>query len=309
MENKDFLIEIGACYKDRHTKKIKIKRGTLLFLGKYNSIKELFPHYHLDFFNKQGNNPRWLDRVSDDEPSDYEMNIYNFYNIVYEKMKIILQESFRLDENQQRIPLSDFDETIRECLINCLAHADYVQGYPSTKIDVYDGWFQFVNPGKMLVSKEQFLTGGESRPRNEIIMKLFRLLGLSERQGFGGALIYKSAMQNNFRGPEILTDIERTEIKVWNIDLPDSYPDLLSDEKDILRYIIKMDNPQSVNSIKNALKMTEYKVRKAIQSLEQNKLITKLGNASSTKYTIGIESTEFLTKFQILMDELKKRMT
>ena len=80
----DFLTEIGACYKDRKTGEMKIRRGTLLFLGKCNSIKELFPHYHLDYFNHRGNNPRWSDRVSDDEPSDYEMNLYNFYNIVYE---------------------------------------------------------------------------------------------------------------------------------------------------------------------------------------------------------------------------------
>lgn len=97
------------------------------------------------------------------------MNLYNFYNIVYEKIKILLQESFALDSEQQRLPLSDSDETIRECLVNCLAHADYVQGYPSVKIDVYDGWFSFINPGKMLILPQQFFLGGDSRPRNEII--------------------------------------------------------------------------------------------------------------------------------------------
>lgn len=90
-----------------------------------------------------------------------------------------------LDSGQLRIPVSGFDETIRERLVNCLAHADYVQGFPSLKIDVLDGWFSSINPGKMLVSPQQFFLGGDSRPRNEIIMKLFRLLGASERQGFG----------------------------------------------------------------------------------------------------------------------------
>ena len=52
-----------------------------------------------------------------------------------------------------------------------MAHADYEQGYPSTKIEAFDGWFHFVNPGKMLISKRQFVMGGDSRPRNEIIMK------------------------------------------------------------------------------------------------------------------------------------------
>lgn len=308
MKNMEFLTEIGGCYKERSTGELKIKRGTLLFLGKCNSIKELFPHYHLDFFNRRGNNLRWSDRVSDDEPSDYEMNLYNFYSIVYEKLRVLLQESFSLDSYQLRIPLSSFDETIRECLVNCLAHADYIQGYPSTKIEVYDGWFRFTNPGKMLVSTQQFLLGGDSRPRNEIIMKLFRLLGASERQGFGGPLIYKTAMQNDFRRPEIMTDIEHTELKVWNIDLVDSYPNLSLDEKNILKCIVKSNQAQSISMIKNSLEMTEYKVRKGIQVLEENELIKKIGNGPSTKYMVGIESAEFFTQLQMAMDALKKQM-
>ena len=308
MSNEDFLLEIGACYRDRNTGEIKLRRGTLLFLGKCNSIKELFPHYHLDFFNRRGNNSRWIDRVSDDEPGDYEMNLYNFYHIVYEKIKVLLQESFVLDSKQLRLPISDFDETIRECLVNCLAHADYIQGYPTTKIDVYDGWFCFLNPGKMLVSTQQFLLGGDSRPRNEIIMKLFRLLGASERQGFGGPLIFKTAIENAFRRPEIVTDIEKTELKIWNIDLADSYSDLNLETKDVLRYIVKNNSPQSVNDIRKALDMTEYKVRKSIQELESNQLISKMGNGPSTKYYPKLESVEALTKLQIAMDQMKKRM-
>ena len=119
------------------------------------AIKEVYPHYHLDYFNRKGHNPRWIDRISDDEPSDYEMNIFNFYSIVYAKMKILLKESFELDEGQLRMPLSDFDEVLRECLINCLAHADYVQAYPSIKIEVFDGWFHFLNPGKMLETLDE----------------------------------------------------------------------------------------------------------------------------------------------------------
>ncbi len=308
MSNEEFLIEIGACVKDRITEEIKIKKGTLLFLGKINSIKEIFPHYHVDYFNKKGNNPRWSDRVADDEPSDYEMNIFNFFNIVYGKLKNILSESFELDENQRRKPVSDFDETLRECLVNCLAHADYVQSFPSIKIEVYDGWFSFLNPGKMLVSTEQFLLGGDSRPRNETIMKLFRLFGVSERQGFGGPLIYKTAVENDYKSPEIITDIEKTEIKVWNIDIADSYAYLSYDEKNVLRYIAKSDEAQSISSIRSALKITDYKARNIVHMLEDSKLIIKIGSGPSTKYGISITSAEYLAKLQIKMHNLKNTL-
>lgn len=180
--------------------------------------------------------------------------------------------------------------------------------YPSTKVEVHDGWFSFANPGKMLVSAQQFLLGGDSRPRNEIIMKLFRLLGASERQGFGGPLIYKTAIKNDFRRPEIVTDLEHTELKVWNIDLADSYSYLEEDEKNVLRYIVKNHNPVSVNEIRQALEMTEYKVRKCIHVLDENKLVQKIGNGPSTKYLLALDSTEIFTQLQMMMDVIKRRM-
>lgn len=306
MSNEAFISEIGAGIYDRISGKFKIKKGTLLFLGKVNAIKEVYPHYHVDYFNRRGNNPRWSDRVTDDEPGEYQMNLYNFFFIVYGKLKILLKETFELDQYQLRIPFSDFDETIRECLVNCLAHADYEEGYPSIKIEVFDGWFNFVNPGKMLISKMQFVMGGDSRPRNEIIMKLFRLLGVSERQGFGGPLIYKTAVSNDFRRPEIITDIEHTELKIWNIDLADSYPNLTDDEKIVLRYIVKNGTDKSLRELAPALGLTEYRVRKTIASLvEEKHLLQKEGRGKSTKYFLEMGSVELLTHLQMALEVLK----
>lgn len=309
MPNEQFLTEIGAAFRDRDTGAWLLKKGTLLFLGKVNAIKELFPQYHVDYFNRRGHNARWIDRVTDDEPSGYEMNLYNFFTIVYEKMRTMLQEAFVLDSKQLRIPTSDFDETLRECIVNCLAHADYVQGYPSVKIEAFDGWFHFVNPGKMLVTKEQFKTGGDSRPRNEVIMKMFRLLGASERQGFGGPLIFKSALENQFRSPEIETDIERTELKVWNIDLADSYPNLSACEKDILRVVLKAPMPLSIKAIAERVGETDYQARKAVASLVELQLLEKLGNGPSTRYMVATGTSEYLTKMQMMLDSFRKALS
>lgn len=306
MTNQQFLTEIGAAYEDRDSGEWKLKKGTVLFLGKTNSIRELFPHYHLDYFNRRGSNARWLDRVTDDEPGEYEMNIYNFYRIVYEKLRLLLQESFSLDSEQMRIPITDFDETLRECLVNCLAHADYVQGYPSVKVEAYDGWFSFLNPGKLLVSPQQFKTGGDSRPRNEIVMKFFRLLGASERQGFGGPLIFNSALQNQYRCPEIESDIEHTSLRVWNIDLPDSYPSLSVTEKNTLRVIMKSGLPLSIKGICTLTGENDYQTRKAITTLIQMSLVEKMGNGPSTKYYLARTSLEYLAQIQLAVEDWKK---
>ena len=89
----------------------------------------------------------------------------------------------------------------------------------------------------------------------------------------------------------------------------DSYSDLASDEKSVLRYIVKSSQAQSVNAIKSELNMTEYRVRNSIKTLKGEELIRRIGNEPSTKYTIGIESVDFLTQMQMAMDITKKQMS
>ena len=191
--------------------------------------------------------------------------------------------------------------------MNTLAHADYDQGYPTIKIEVKNGCFSFINPGKMLVSPHQFVIGGDSRPRNEIVMKLFRFLGASERQGMGGPTIFKSASNQKYRRPEIETNIERTELKVWNIDLADSYPDLGEDEKDVLRVIVKSGKALSINEIKKQIGSTDYRLRKhLVPRLLANNLIQKMGVGRATKYCVSVTSAEIYTQVQMVLDSLKK---
>lgn len=308
MTDEDFLVETGACLKDRVTGQVKIKRGALLFLGKCNAIKEEYPQFHLDFFNMRGGGSRWTDRVSDDEPGDAEINVFQFFRIVDMKLKALMQESFQLDENQVRLPAGGFDETIRECLANCLAHADYMQGYPSIKIEAYDGWYRFLNPGKMLVSPTQFRIGGDSRPRNEIIMKMFRMIGVSDRQGGGGPLIFKSAIEGNFRMPEIETNIEKTELKVWNIDLADSYPELAPDEKASLKYILKAGSGVSVKMISDGTGLSDYFARKALTALVDSGFIEVHGKGPATRYYIAMGRPEILTQLEMVVDSLKRQL-
>ena len=67
MNVEDFLIYIGASHLDYDDNKYYLTDGGLLFFGKINSIISRFPHFHLDYFDKRGDNPRWIDRVASDD--------------------------------------------------------------------------------------------------------------------------------------------------------------------------------------------------------------------------------------------------
>lgn len=177
----------------------------------------------------------------------------------------------------------------------------------SIKIEVFDGWFHFLNPGKMLVSLQQFRTGGDSRPRNEIIMKMFRWLGASERQGYGGPLIYTTTASGGVRTPEEYTDIEKTDLRIWNIDFADSYPELEDEAKDILRVILKRNMPISVSKIQEEAGLSDYKVRKWLAMLDEKQLVQRMGSGPATKYAVRETSDEKITQLQIALDNLKTK--
>lgn len=64
----------------------------------------------------------------------------------------------------------------------------------------------------------------------------------------------------------------------------------------------------SIKNIKEALCISDYATRKAVQSLEESHLIRKIGSGPSTAYTLQIDSIEFLTQLQVAMEQLKKQI-
>ena len=107
----------------------------------------------------------------------------------------------------------------------------------------------------------------------------------------------------------MVTDLEHTELKVWNIDLVDAYPDFSEDERAVLRYIVKNGSDKSIRDLADVLDMTEYRVRKAMTSLEtERQIVTKVGNGKSTRYVLRMESVEMLTFLQIALDKLKSHI-
>lgn len=166
---------------------------------------------------------------------------------------------------------------------------------------------RFINPGAMLISVNEFVQGGISKPRNEVIMQMFRLIGASERQGFGGPQIFKTAKSNDYRIPEVYTNLEYTELKLWHIDLAESYPELSEEEKSVFECIIKAHGPIARSKIQDSLKLTEYRVKKALETLVVSDKVERIGNGPSVKYKLKTGSKERLAQLHILINDLHQK--
>ena len=199
----DLLKKLGGYRKDRETGEEGFTVAGLLMFGKSESITDVectpnfFPDYreHLT----EDENVRWTNRICAD--GTWEANLFNFYQRVLPRLQSVLPKPFKLEGNIRK------EETpahiaVREALINLCVHADYTED-ASLVVRHNTNAFVFSNPGTMLVSKEQYYSGGESVCRNKSLQKMFSMLGVAEKAGSGTDKILKGWKESNWRAPII----------------------------------------------------------------------------------------------------------
>jgi len=211
--------------------------------------------------------------------------------------------------NEEKIRISNTSlliEAIREALVNTLIHADYLQNFPKVKIEMFDGWINFENSGKMLITKDEYIQGGNSVIRNETLVQLVRLIGIAERQGFGGVKICKTSETLFKQQPEITTDFRETKLKLWTVDALHFREDLSVLDRTIYYILLKNNHPLTRKEIISISKNTEHFIKKSLTNLLVKGLIATIGNGRSTKYEISFGTQGYLTKIQMKLQTLAK---
>lgn len=310
LDTESFLKRIGVISKNYETDgNYGITVGGLLFFGKNNAILHTFPNFQLDYFDKSHpEQDRWTSRISSIESN---LNIYTFFILVEEHFKNSIPNSFKLDKFGKRIDtFGSMFTAIREGLINMLMHADYYEGTSITLNDNVN-YYEFLNPGKMKIPPEEFFTTNNSKNRNAIISKLFLQVGFGERAGHGGEKIYESSVQNNYRSPEIKTNINQTRLIIWKVDFEDSFSGKEINERERLVLKAIISSPSSAISHKNIEIITGYSryvADGAISSLLDKKIIEKIGSGRSTKFSTLSTDEQVIAQAQIIPDMLRNSL-
>ncbi len=308
MDNLDFLQTIGAYQIDRRggSRELKMTVACLLFFGKYNAIRQKFPHFHLEYLNHRNcqGKERWSDRVCTGDLEYAELNIFSFFQLLREKLRATINDKFELDQNSERKSSAELQEALREALANMLIHADYADGETDIKVTVEDLYYTFTNPGKMLVTASQFFMGGVSHPRNNTLITFFRQMGISDRAGTGGSTLLNFAKLNKFRAPEIETDLKHTVLKLWIAAPLDSHPEFDDNEQRIYKFLYTHKHGGSVAELEEATGLTKYQVRKILSQFIEQGIVTQTGRARATRYYCTpsiIERADIADKFRRTM--------
>ena len=218
LDDIEFLRALSAWKKERLTGQEGVTVAGLLVFGKYQSIREQFSSYHLDYIERPDASieRRYLDRVTLD--GSWSGNLFDFYLKIIKKLTIDLKVRFQL-EGDRRKEEDKVHEALREALVNTLAHADY-NGRASILIVKRPDMFGFRNPGLMRIPLEVAIEGGESDCRNSIVHDMFRMVGLSEKLGSGLRKIFDNWREEEWQSPRLheKQEPEQTLLELHMID-------------------------------------------------------------------------------------------
>lgn len=152
------------------TEEDKLTKAGLLILGKYSSIKKVFPNYKISINGKE-----------------ITENLLNFYLTACKYFEHLNFES-------------DVIDCFKEATVNAITNNDYsVQG--EIKININSKHIEFINSGGFNIDIKEAKEGGISDPRNPLITKIFSFIFNTNRLGSGIPHIFKIWQKNNWSAP------------------------------------------------------------------------------------------------------------
>lgn len=292
MDTMEFLQSVGLAGKDYGSsdRTVKLNKAALLLLGKNEAITYFFPHFFLDFVTyKDTTSSDYTDRKYTSNDLIDPDNIFSFFNFVWDKFTYLITNKFNLENELIRKDQStSILIALREALVNTLVHADYLSS-EQIKISVFPEFIEFTNPGEMRVSTSDFIRGGTSIARNPKLFNTFLKAKLGEHTGSGGKRIFSITRNLELKHPDISTNVEETNIKIWSIPDMESFINTLKPEWRPAYSLFKKQLIISFGDVKD-LYSTEYQARKALTEMVDAGFISKEGNGKGTKYLVSPNS-------------------
>ncbi|MFI3259646.1 MAG: putative DNA binding domain-containing protein [Rikenellaceae bacterium] len=301
LDDKEFLTKLGGYRVNRAMKQEGLTLAGMLMFGVNTSITDpdCCPHFFPDYREYLLELPdgRWSDRVFFD--GHYELNLFQFYIKVYNKMAATLPKPFKL-VGGVRIDETPAHIALREALINAMIHCDY---RVNTNLTIEHRRDKYIlsNPGTLLVTVPQYYRGGTSICRNAALQQMFMYIGGSEKAGSGVAKILHGWENANYLEPRI-----EDRVKPDKVDLILPLVGLLSDDvkwqlselfgesisnighdKLLILAICTIEGEVSNQRLQIAISKHRADITQLLRELSNDNYLIPEGVGRGTKYTLN----------------------
>ena len=298
-DNKTFLQHLGGYRIDRKTKKEGLTVAGLLMFGKWTSIRDVagMPTFGVDYREYTDLGERWSHRIFSD--GSWEGNLFQFFYRVLPRLQRAIDSSFVLSGTTRLDNQRPGHKAIREALVNCIIHASYGSN-TRVVVSYYPKEIIFSNPGNMLVSQQQFFTGGQSVCRNQSLQVMFSLLGAGDQAGSGGDVIMHGWKNENLRTPYIVESGRPDTVELFlplesmlsdevKKELEDLFGEEVLDLDRSMLTILALATSQPINNTKlqYVLELHASDITGLLSALVKKKYLLPTGLGRGTTYTLN----------------------
>lgn len=301
MSDQDLLQSASLYGTDRATGETGVNLAGIMLLGKDTTILDVCPAYLTDALLRKVN----VDRYDDREV--VQTNLIESYDRLMEFAKKHLLDKFFL-EDVNRVSLRNI--IAREMISNTLMHREYTSSYMAKFVIEKD---QMYVENANRATGDWFITPDnlEPNPKNPIIAKFFRTIGLADNLGSGTRKLFKYSKYYSGKNPEFkegdvfricvpLNDAYSFDYSLGNgsnkgsTNEPsnETISELLNkDEKTIIDFIQK--NPSATKElIAEGTGLSLAKVKRLFTSLQKKEIVSRQGSKKNGKWVVSDGRTE-----------------
>ena len=302
---------------------LKLTIAGLLFVGKEQSLRKLFPQAEVIYLHYSDNNT-----VEYDARMDLKLPIIS----VIDRLTTRIQDTNKIVNVQVglfRLEILDYPENVfQEALLNALTHRDY-QSQAAVYVKHYPDRIVIENPGGFIdgINESNIITH-PSAPRNKLIAETLQRLKYVQRTGQGVDIIYREMVSSGKSYPIYRSYGDAITLTIYSaIDDVDFVKAIAKEQNDrqknftlselmVLRYLT--DNRRiTIAEVERLIQDTHDLAQKTINGLRKAGLVEVLGKSymltaqmyekvkSSVEYTKD-KSIDYVKAKGRIMDYLER---
>ena len=261
----------------------KFKNAGVLFFCK--NVSQFIPQAVVACVLYKGKDKTYIiDKKDFDE--DILSNYENSMKFLYTNLKII----YRIEGSGPRKEVFEVPkESLKECLINALAHRDYLEKGARVQIDIFDDRIEISNPGGLIIKEEEF--GKRSLSRNPLLFSLMQKADLVEQVGSGINRIMEAMKKAGLKAPVFefgkffaVTLFRPNEDEISKIvgkyspqKTPQKTPQKPTRLEGEMLYIISTNSAITRDEIALRLKLSPETVKEYLAKLKEKGLLKRIG--------------------------------
>lgn len=305
-DNIDDFNDVLSLAKEEDDKILPTTTG-ILFTGTDKALRE-FPYAMIKYI-------RYFDNGTY-RPYEWSGNLIEVADACFTQLKAEIQQ-VEMNFGLFHEVIEDYSEiTLREVLINALAHRDYSR-QQIIEIRKYSDYIEFESPGRFPegITTTNFLW--KTNPRNPDIIDIFRAIKYAEKAGSGWDKVFTELLSKGKSVPvaeeddtSVIFRIEAGVVSEKLIELSLHYQQLTNKQPTVEQLLILNELVKNRSCSIKQLEQVPYinvrQIHNALQALIDLEIVEATGSGSGTKYIIHKKHNVSI-KDKVQYSQLKKQ--